>query len=572
MTERRAKGSMGDMAGLDSPGGSAGQTPMAGLPGGARRQRARSAIARRQLWGLVALAVVVVLMLTVPTVSATNAESTWGQVPASVTKPAAPGTPGITVGGYRCGPGVRQFPWSHYAPICVPKWTGNNGGATWRGVTAHTIRLSYRVASSTDLKLIYGIIPPSVIGTNNEAIRTMQAYIKAFNKVFELYGRKVVLEPFTGQGNFIDEDTGTGQAQAEADAVTAATKLHAFADMSLVDSSVMYITSLENQGVVAFGLYLQDYGWYAQNAPWQYTPGPDCTKEAEAAGAVLGKEMAGRRAIYAGSATIRAKIRKFGIFYPNNPQSAICADQLVAQIQRYGGTVPVKVAFTFNLANLVNQAQSAVAQMKAEGVTTVICSSCDPVTPAFVLQAADNQAYYPEWFFESYFAGGTTSLDPFVQLFQKDAPAQVGGLLTTGEPSLPPSEQEALTAYRKGHDGNLDGILPSYPFTYSSILMFFDALQAAGPYLTPKTFEEGLANTKELPPSLPGGQLGGWSFGPGTFDPASNFGIMKWYPNVTSPQNGQPGTFLACNGGALYSYAKAGEEVPAHTQPVCPKR
>lgn len=573
-------GQIGELAG-GQPAGEQDLLTSPAVPSGGggprrRRQRAwhawpasRRAILRRQVFTGGLLLAVLLAMLLVPTTTA-NSGTGGSTIPAYVTRPAAPGTPGVTVGGYRCGPGVRQFPWSAYAPICIPKWHGNNGGATSPGVTATTIRLSYRVASTTDLKLLYGLLPPTVIGTNAEAIRTMQAYINIFNKVFELYGRKVVLVPFTGQGNFISEDTGTGQAQAHADAVTARTKLQAFADMSLVDSSVIYVQSLEDEHVIAFGLYLQDYNWYAENAPWQYTPGPNCTKEAEAAGAVIGREMAGHRAIYAGSAATRAKVRKFGLIYPNNPQAAICANLIQQQMARYGASVAVKVAFTFNLSNLVNQAQSAIAQMQAAGVTTVISSGTDPVSPTFFLQAADQQDYHPEWFTESYFAGGTSSLDPFVQIFQKHAPDQVGSIITTGNPSLPPSKQEALLAYKLGHDGNLNGILPSYPFTYGSILMFFDALQAAGPYLTPKTFEQGLANVADLPPSKPGGMLGGWSFGPGTFDPASNFEVMRWDPTKPSPQNGQPGTFVACDQGKVFGFAKVAKEMPA-TRLECPR-
>jgi len=59
-------------------------------------------------------------------------------------KPAAPFTPGKTRGGFDCGPGVRQLPWSKYAAPCVPVFNGNNGGATWRGVSADKIRIVFR--------------------------------------------------------------------------------------------------------------------------------------------------------------------------------------------------------------------------------------------------------------------------------------------------------------------------------------------------------------------------------------------------------------------------------------------
>jgi hypothetical protein len=526
-------------------------------------------VLRRQLVAVCIVAAIVIVLLLVPTIKSSG--GTWGAIPADVTVPAEPGTSGVTVAGVQCRPGVRQIPWSKYAPICLPAWHGNNGGATWNGVTAHTITLSYRMASTTELAFLYSILPPSVVGTNNEAVRTMQAYVNTFNHYFELYGRRVVLVPFNGQGNFINEDTGTGQQQAEADAVTVATKLHAFADMSLIDSSTMYDTALSGQGVVTFGLYLQDYSWYAAHAPYEYTPGPNCTKDASAIGALLGHQLAGLPAIYAGSPAIRAKIRSYGILYPANPGSTLCAQDISQELRRYGAPVRLMDAFTFNLSELPAQLTSALAQMKNAGVTTVICSSCDPVTPILMMSAAQSQGYYPEWFMQSYFAQSDSGIDPFIQLVQKAAPGEVGGIIGTGVSAVPTSSQEAIRAYEMSHGGNTRGIMPSYPFAYGSLMMFFDALQAAGPYLTPKTFEQGLANTRELPPSVPGGMLGGWSFGPGTFDPASNFQVVHWYPNVTSPEDGEPGTFLTCDGGKVASFAEPAAVLPAHSQLDCPK-
>ncbi|HET6911647.1 MAG TPA: hypothetical protein VFH54_20155, partial [Mycobacteriales bacterium] len=73
-----------------------------------------------------------------------------GQGGAVPTGPVAPSTSGIARSGVHCGAGKRQVTWSVYAPPCVAKYTGNNGGATARGVTANTITLSYRVSTSAD--------------------------------------------------------------------------------------------------------------------------------------------------------------------------------------------------------------------------------------------------------------------------------------------------------------------------------------------------------------------------------------------------------------------------------------
>src|SRR5438477_11140252 len=65
-----------------------------------------------------------------------------------ITPAAAPGSAGTAVSGVHCGPGVRQVPWSAYAPLCEPAYHGNNGGATSTGVTASTITITYRMADS----------------------------------------------------------------------------------------------------------------------------------------------------------------------------------------------------------------------------------------------------------------------------------------------------------------------------------------------------------------------------------------------------------------------------------------
>ena len=67
------------------------------------------------------------------------------QYPASGTIQPATGT---TVNGAACAPGVAQFD-SPYAPPCLPTFTGNNGGATYNGVTADKILIAERVFPST---------------------------------------------------------------------------------------------------------------------------------------------------------------------------------------------------------------------------------------------------------------------------------------------------------------------------------------------------------------------------------------------------------------------------------------
>ncbi len=524
--------------------------------------------ARNLALGIALLVAVAAVMLFVPKVR--QVTSSTGTDSGGSLLPVAPGTAGTTASGSRCGPGIHQIPGNTYTPICLPKFTGNNHGATSPGVTHTKITLTYRYATSSVLQELYALVPQDIIGTNSNTVHTMEEYIKYFNSTFELYGRKVVLQQYQGKGNFIEEDTGSDLSDTNADALSVADQYHAFADMSIIDSSLAYETDLARSKVVSFGLYLEPQSWYRQNQPYAYTPGPNCTKGAQAAAAVLGKQLSGLPAIYAGNASLRAKTRKFGLIQPNQPTANTCAQDIVGDLGKFGVGIATRYSFNFNLAQLIPEMQSAAVAMKKAGVTTVILSSTDPVSPIFLMSAAANENYYPEWYMESYFGGPTSSLDAIIRNYgqQAHSPRELQGLIATGQAAYPDRQQPGYQIYVK-ENGSANGITPSFNFVYSSLLFFYDALQAAGPDLTPQTVEQGLANTAELRASAPGGPLGGWAFGPDTFDPASDFQVLRWNGSRVSPLDGKRGTALTCDGGRVFSYADASAEIPSHQQLGC---
>jgi hypothetical protein len=530
--------------------------------------RVRALLRRRYPLAL-ALVGLVALLLIVPERSATVAAV---PTPKGMTVPTAPGSRGTSVAGVACGPGVRQIPWSSYAPICQPAWHGDNGGATAPGVTATTITLTYRLASTDELQELYALVPPSVVGTNDEAVHTMQAYINTFNKYFELYGRKVVLKPYTGEGNFIDEVTGSGLAEAQSDALTVTSNLHGFADMSLIDSTVTYTQSLQDHGVAAFGSYLQDADWYRTLAPYEETVGPNCTKGAAAIGAVLGNGLSGTRAVYAGDPTLRSENRVYGIIYPDNSTATTCARLIESALAAHHHASAVNVSFTFDPATLIQSSANAVAQMRSHRVTTVICASCDPVTPIFLFIAAHADGYRPEWFLQSYFAGGTSNLDNFVanELAEAGTPDEAEGILTLGNAPVARSRQEAVEAYHLGNGGSTANLLPTYLLAYEPLLDFFNLLQAAGPDLTAHTLHAAMANTTSLAPSAAGGEFGGWAYGAGVVDPSATYSLLHWSPDAVSTLDGKKGAMVACYGGRVFTYADGAAPVPAHSEPGCP--
>ncbi len=525
---------------------------------------------------------VVVVLLAVPTekgVRAATGASGGGsiEVPAGVTLPAAPGSPGTAVSGISCKPGVRQVTWTAYSPLCVPAYSGNNGGTSYPGVTKTTINMAYRLASSTVLQEIYTLFPKSIVGTNAEAIATYQAYIKIFNRDYELYGRHVVLKAFNGQGNFINELTGTGQEAAQADAVTEKT-MPVFVDNSAADSSNLFDSDLAAQGIVTFTQWPIERSWFTSEGDYLYAAAPDYNKDAAAAAAFAGLELSGFPAVF-GNSSMTNSPRKLAFIYQATPMGSAYEQAFLDDFGKYHQPQPDLFSYYFDFADLVQEAQTAVAKMKADGVTTVLLTA-DPISPIFFMEAAQQQNYYPEWVFLSIFDNPELSLDP---LGTMPPQAEMAHAFSLGIADGPLADSEAFKVFEMGCKlpprTDCSNPLPAYSLgvIYSSFVMIYGGLQAAGPWLTPGNFAKGIASLPEGPVS---GMFGKWTFGPGTVDPSASFQVLKYYPDRVSPLdsasiagtpiqpiNGGKGVYLACNGGASYLYSKP---LLPHRQPSCP--
>jgi hypothetical protein len=479
---------------------------------------------------------------------------------AGITPAAAPGSSGVTVTGVHCGPGVRQFSWSKYAPTCVPAWHGNNGGATAPGVTATTITLSYRVpATSAELTAAEAVVGPAV-PDDAAYVSDLRSYIRYFNTQFELYGRHVVLETFEGQGDFIAEGQGEDLAGAQADAVTAH-DLGAFGDVTFpFFSSQYYYQDLAAEHVIGFGAAYLPNSFFDQYAPYEYSVfSPTGTDAALAEAETICRRMAHLPASFT-EPPLSLETRRFGLVIPDNPVYSHLGDLIAGRLAACGAPLARTDHYSFDVAEFESQAVSIVAQMRAAGVTTVICG-CDPEMPIFLSQAADQQDYYPEWV-DQYWG------DAYTQNFAQD---QWIHAIANGPQAIPPDQTEAFRVFQRAYPGSQPAERPPaayFPDAYFTLLALFSALQGAGPVLTPASFEHAWFS---LAPSLPGGEIGPWRFGTGRFDPYSAFTLSRWNEHATSALDGKPGAWLACDGGTWYPYADpsalGGPRVPLSCPP-----
>jgi hypothetical protein len=496
----------------------------------------RSQVFRHYLPVLVGLAVIVLVVVLVPSSVPPSTVAPAATGPNRI--PDAPNSPGVAVSGVRCGGGARQVTWSDYAPLCQPRFSGSNGGATSPGVTRTTITVTSRQAITPGIAAAIGSIGSSLVGSNLQTQALMQAYIDVFNKEFELYGRKVVLKPFTGRGDFEIEQSGSGQAEAQQDADTAKA-MGAFADVSTLSETATYAQALVQNQVISVGAPYVSTSFLQQNAPYAFTVGPSCNELSSITDAVVGRGLGTMPAIFAGDPALRSRHRVIGVAYPDSATFQTCDAGLVATL-RSQYHVHVGPVVTYPFTELGNQEEAAnmIAQFKSAGVTTVFCG-CDPAMINLATTAANTQQYHPEWV-------NINTGDAYNRFANQ---AQFSHDLAAGQVEQPTASEEPATAYKLADDPKT-ALIPSYATIYAPLLLLFDALQAAGPDLTPTTLERGF---QSLPASLPGGMYGQWKFGAGRYSASATFQVEYWDPTAVSPSDGQAGAYRPCNRATEYA-------------------
>jgi hypothetical protein len=477
-------------------------------------------------------------------------------VPKGITAPAAAGSAGVTRSGVQCGPGVRQVPWTAYAPICVPAYNGNNGGATARGVTGDTITVTFRRTNSTEEKAAFSIAGSAAPGSDDQYLADFRAYVDLFNRNYELYGRRVVIKDYQPQGDNLEEDQGRQLAGAQADAAKAK-DLGAFADASQSPSlaaTIPYEEDLAQVGVIGIGAIGVTEGWFQARSPYAYSFIANATKAGVAGAYALCMRAYGMPAIFAGDAIYKNQNRKFGLIAPDGPEFQKAADVIQQTLQKTcGAPITKRASYAIDVSQFAQEGASLAAQMKAAGVTTVICA-CDPLIEITFSQAADGQAYHPEWLVTSFY-------DPQARETSQNEWSHA----ITGPPILfPPRAQRESYKVFKMVRPNADPQEKYFDLAYQNAVYLFSALQNAGPNLNPATFQQGVFS---MPRSF--GMYGTWGGGPNAFDPQLDSPFAYWDPNRPADFDGVKGMWVPCEGGKYFPFNDPSTYGPAHTQVHC---
>lgn len=473
---------------------------------------------------------------------------------------------GVTRGGYNCASGVHQVPWSAYADMCVAKFAGNNGGKTYNGVDATTITIAARQTSdSQGANALEAQAEAEAAGgvSSAQSYAYDQKIVEWMNGQFELYGRRVKLVQFNGQGNGTNEALGQGQQQACADADQEAKSIKAFGSVNwagLYETGVFADCAARYHLVVPDGAAYFPEWWFQQRNPYVWGITMNCTLIADNVAEFGGKEISPYPAKWAsnnGVQQLKGKQRKFGTYVPNNPEYQSCVQEFSKQAQDKYHVAKNRFDYynyALDISTFPQDAQKAIVQFSADNDTTVVLA-CDPISPIFLTQDSVNQNYYPEWLIIGV-AG--TDADNWAQLWdQKEVTGRLFGIseLAATKTVLGANSDAGQSLKKMGIPINISSVTDYY-----LLLNTFNMLQQAGPNLTPAAIGAG---APKLPVAT--GPLGTWNYGR-THSAIVDAREVYYDANQTSQGNGKQGAYVELYGGKRFQLG----QYPSGSPPFFP--
>jgi len=384
--------------------------------------------------------------------------------------------------------GKLRIPY-YFAGQCFAPLQGSNGGATYQGVTARSIKVVLYLPEAHDpvLSYIEGAIADT--DTNAQTIATVQGYAKFLQTYYQTYGRTIDLIPFVATGPATDD------VSARADATTIAQTIKPFA---VVGGPIL--TAAFGQEIVANKIFCidcmpsQPSSYYAQHSPYVIGLGMNADEGQIQLADYIGAQLAGRPAAYAGDAAMHHQVRKFGLVYISTGQdSETQTDHFVQSLAKFGIKLAARLAYTSPVSI---DSVSMIAKLKAAGVTSVIFSG-DPVAPGSLTRTATSQNYYPEWIVSG---SPLTDTTIFARTYDQKQWAHAFGisfLAARTDPKVSGSTYLYHWFYGKNPPAGT-GAATTTPL----ITLLFVGVQGTGPNLTPVNFLAALFAAPKPPEAL----------------------------------------------------------------------
>ena len=437
----------------------------------------------------------------------------------------------------------------HVSPPCTAAYDGANGGSTYQGVTADTIKVAIYVAQA-NAAVDAALTAAGANNTPEERRATIEGFNEIFNNHYNLWGRKVELVFYEASGPSDDD------AAAKADAIEIATGVKAFAVINAPGSNA-FPKELAARGVLCICTASQPNEFYESLDPYVgYTSLPSSTQGYIHRAEYICKRVAKRKAKFAGDPTLQLQERKFGILYFETADNAYAGgvDFFEGLLAKCGVKLAVRLGYTGppDLATTQEQARPFIQKMKDEGVTSVIFSG-DFLSPAIFTQEATRQRYNPEWILTG---SALTDTTIFARTYDKSQWAHAFGISYLSA-RYPDEEGDVYNLYQwaLGRTPEADN---QFGVIYAGMLPLYLGMMLAGENLTPQSFQAGLF---AFPPTGAGmktasqvswGDHGFWG-GMRDYTAVDNVAEI-WWDNAATGEDevGNPGA-------GMYRYVNGGE-------------
>jgi len=448
----------------------------------------------------------------------------------------AAGTGPANVGG--CDDRPLQVPSDPYSPPCMT-FSGDNGGATSRGVTADKIVVSVRADGFSNgmLDALSRVAKAKIPSESPEVIaRTINGLVEYFNRTFQFYGRKLEVRIYNGKGDLLKEITGGGQEAAQADALQVAQEFQAFADVSAV--TPVYADALARRGVINIGAPFMSRQWLSQRRPYVWTQFTDCSTVVESVSSYYAIKMAGKPAQHA-RGPLQNQPRKVGIIAPENSWYQECVGAGIRILNSAGVQPALNEKYRLDINQMSIQAGEKMAKLKNAGITTVMCG-CDPLFMTFLTAKAREQNYHPEWL-----VTGVALMDNDLigSIMEQGQWSRAFGVSFAGQPA-PAGRGQGYRAYKAVRSDE-----PSFgvELIYNQLNLLAIGVQMAGPNLTPESFEQGMFRYPNR-----SGPAGTWGFGPNNYSTTQDAREVFWNPQATSIETRERGAYVDPNNGQRF--------------------
>jgi hypothetical protein len=441
------------------------------------------------------------------------------------------------------------YPW---APPCVAKFTGDNGGKTSpTGVDEKSIKvvvMSGNYGAAVDAALQAAGSP-----TFEQFTRAQEAIEKFLNKHFELYGRKIDLKARKFRCGTGGEGAPDDQClRNEARQIVAEEKPFAV----IWDNSVSSATydEFSNLKVVNIGGYAFRESFNKANAPYHYDVHMSGTQMAREAAQWWCARMHGGKAIYAGDRNpardMRNSTRVLGVISTDDPENKATITEFKNFLKSTcGANVAHEYFYAQDVRTAPAQRRAAIAAMTENPVATSVACFCDQVAPAFLYDEQETNGYYPE---NVMVAMGNMDTDGAAQqydhLFDPARPANeyptFENAFGVGQqpPQLAPGNRQGDKVWRAAGEA---GAAP-YDIGVDYQMLLASLIQMAGPELNAVTMATNAPKLGVL------GNPGDPVATPRTLNPAKgdwtwNDGMREifWSTRRNSPRNNSPGTWVA---------------------------